>query len=161
MVGLRTAHRMGIWGAAGVRIRAPHAANACCRRCRRAHVSGVVALVVFAVRAGRRQRWGWLALQVVSALMLLGFGVGLVGNAFGFALVLPGQDALRPVFQASTPVPDTANAYETISSGLFIDSSGRTAWQVATPTLLDPATGTLYWSTPVGPIGTLKQLILP
>jgi outer membrane protein assembly factor BamB len=25
---------------------------------------------------------------------------------------------------------------------------------------LDPATGTLYWSTPVGPIGTLKQLIL-
>jgi hypothetical protein len=88
---------------------------------------GVVALVVFAVRAGRRRRWGWLALQVVSALMLLGLVVGLVGNAFGFALGLPGQDALRPVFQAPVPVPETANAYETISGGMFIGTSGRTA----------------------------------
>ena len=98
-------------------------------------LAGAIVVLVFVLRATPRPHWGKLALQVASALCLLGV----------FAVLVPaiiGPDRSKAFFDSAAPVSDTTTLYSIIGRGLDNIHPGYDA-----PTLeaINGQTGKLRW----------------
>lgn len=80
-------------------------------------LAGAIALLVFAMRAVPRHRWGRLTLQVASALCLLGV----------FAVLIPtliAPDRSKPFFDSAAPVSGATTLYSIVGRGMTVVQPG-------------------------------------
>jgi hypothetical protein len=98
-------------------------------------LAGAVALLVFAMRAAPRHRWGKMTLQVASALCLLG----------AFAMLVPtliAPDRSKAFFDSAAPVSDTTTLYSIIGRGL---DNGHPEYDAPSLEAINGQTGKLRW----------------